>query len=92
MAAGLIDRVMHMADVVGLIDARAAEMPIVRGPYRKKVDEISTEAPPAFCTVSAWRFSPLGPLGMLAFSIAGPTHYNPHLRISGKLRKGGART
>jgi hypothetical protein len=41
MAARFIDRVMHMADVVGLIDARAAEMPIVRGPYRKKVDEIS---------------------------------------------------
>jgi hypothetical protein len=31
MAAGLVERVMHMTDVVGLIDARAAEMPMVRG-------------------------------------------------------------
>jgi hypothetical protein len=40
-AAGFVNRVMHMADVVGLIDARAAEMPMVRGPYKKKVYEIS---------------------------------------------------
>jgi hypothetical protein len=30
-----------MTDVVGLIDAKAAVTPIVRGPYKKKVDEIS---------------------------------------------------
>jgi hypothetical protein len=32
---------MNMADVVGLIDAKAAEAPVVRGPYKKKVNEIS---------------------------------------------------
>ena len=41
MAAGLVETVMNMTDVVGLIDARAAETPMVRGPYKKKVDEIS---------------------------------------------------
>jgi len=29
------------AGLVGLIDARAPETPMVRGPYKKKVDEIS---------------------------------------------------
>jgi hypothetical protein len=32
---------MNMADVVGLIDAKAAETPLVRGPYRKRNAEIS---------------------------------------------------
>jgi hypothetical protein len=32
---------LNMTDVVGPIDARAAETPMVRGPYKKKVDEIS---------------------------------------------------
>jgi IS1 family transposase len=41
MAAGLVDRVLKMADVVELIDARAAETPIVRGPYKKQNVEIS---------------------------------------------------
>jgi IS1 family transposase len=39
MAAGLVDRVMKMTDVVALIDAR--EVPMVRGPYRKRNAEIS---------------------------------------------------
>jgi hypothetical protein len=39
MAAGLIDRVMKMTDVVALIDA-ANPVPTVRGPY-KKTAEIS---------------------------------------------------
>ena len=41
MAAGVLDRVMNMADLVGLIDAKAAETPLVRGPYRKRNAEIS---------------------------------------------------
>ena len=41
MAAGVLDRVMNMADVVGSIDAKAAETPLVRGPYRKCNAEIS---------------------------------------------------
>jgi IS1 family transposase len=42
MAAGVANVVMKMSDVVGLIDARAAETPMVRGPYKKRVaDEIS---------------------------------------------------
>jgi IS1 family transposase len=41
MAAGLVDRVLKMADVVALIDARAAETPMVRGPYKKQIAEIS---------------------------------------------------
>src|SRR3981081_3307181 len=41
MAAGVVETVMNMADVVGLIDARAAETPMVPGPHKKKVDEIS---------------------------------------------------
>jgi hypothetical protein len=32
---------MNMTDVVGLIDARAAETPMVRQPYKKKITEIS---------------------------------------------------
>jgi hypothetical protein len=31
MAAGLVDKVLKMADVVALIDAR--ETPVIRGPY-----------------------------------------------------------
>jgi hypothetical protein len=41
MATGVVNVVMNLADVVGLIDAKAAETPMVRGPYKKKVDEIS---------------------------------------------------
>lgn len=42
MAAGVANVVMKMSDVVGLIDARAAETPIVRGPYKKRISaEIS---------------------------------------------------
>jgi IS1 family transposase len=40
MAAGVAPVLMNMADVVGLIDARA-EMPKVRGPYKKKNAEIA---------------------------------------------------
>lgn len=39
MAAGLVDKVLKMADVVGLIDAR--ETLPVRRPYKKKAAEIS---------------------------------------------------
>jgi len=40
MASGLVDRVLKMADVVGMIDAR--ETPALRGPYKKRTaDEIS---------------------------------------------------
>jgi IS1 family transposase len=39
MAAGLVDKVLKMVDVVALIDAR--EVPTVRGPYKKKTAEIS---------------------------------------------------
>jgi hypothetical protein len=38
MAAGLVDRVMHMKDVVELIDAEAAKVPVIRGPYKKRVE------------------------------------------------------
>ncbi len=41
MAAGVVSVVMKMADVVGLIDAKAAETPLVRGSYKKKTAEIS---------------------------------------------------
>jgi hypothetical protein len=41
MAAGLVDRVLHMSDVVGLIDAEAAKIPAVRRPYKKQDTEIS---------------------------------------------------
>ncbi|HXL14077.1 MAG TPA: IS1 family transposase [Bradyrhizobium sp.] len=40
MATGLTDRIMKMTDVVALIDAEAAKVPMVRGPY-KKTAEIS---------------------------------------------------
>jgi hypothetical protein len=39
MTAGVVETIMNMTDVVGLIDARAAETPMVRGPYKKKIDE-----------------------------------------------------
>jgi IS1 family transposase len=39
MAAGLSDRIMKMADCVALIDA--AQVPAVRGPYKKQNAEIS---------------------------------------------------
>jgi len=38
MAAGITDRIMHMADAVELIDAKAAMVSSVRGPYRKRGD------------------------------------------------------
>ena len=34
MAAGICDGIMHMADIVAVIDANQA--PIVRGPYKKR--------------------------------------------------------
>jgi len=40
MASGLVDRVMKMADIVALVDA-ANPVPAVRGPYKKRVTEIS---------------------------------------------------
>jgi IS1 family transposase len=39
MAAGLVDKVLKMADVVAMIDAR--ETPALRGPYKKRTAEIS---------------------------------------------------
>jgi IS1 family transposase len=39
MASGLLDRVMKMADIVALIDAR--QEPAARGPYQKKILQIS---------------------------------------------------
>jgi IS1 family transposase len=36
MAAGITDRVTHMADCIALIDAKAALVPSVRGPYKKR--------------------------------------------------------
>ena len=41
MAAGLVDRVLHMKNVVEMIDAQAAKIPTVRGPYKKRDAEIS---------------------------------------------------
>jgi IS1 family transposase len=41
MASGLVDRIMHMKDVVGMIDAQAEKIPAVRGPYKKRNAEIS---------------------------------------------------
>jgi hypothetical protein len=38
--AGVANVLLKM-DVVGLIDARAAEAPMVRGPYKKREAEIS---------------------------------------------------
>lgn len=37
MAAGVIQTIMSMEDVVGLIDAEAAKIPAVRGPYTKRI-------------------------------------------------------
>jgi hypothetical protein len=44
MAAGLLDRVMQMTDVVALIDA-ANPVPAVRGPYKKQAVEGSGDEP-----------------------------------------------
>jgi hypothetical protein len=41
MTAGVANVVMKMSDVVGLIDARAAEMPMVRGPYKKRAQIVA---------------------------------------------------
>ena len=41
MAAGVAPVLMSMTDVVEMIDAKAAETPVVRGPYKKKNAEIS---------------------------------------------------
>ena len=39
MAAGLVDKVLKMTDVIALIDAR--ETPVIRGPNKQKTAEIS---------------------------------------------------
>jgi hypothetical protein len=41
MGVGLVDKVMHMADIVGMINAEVAKVPMLRGPYKKKAAEIS---------------------------------------------------
>jgi hypothetical protein len=41
MAAGLVDKVLKMADVVALIDA-ANPAPAIRGPYKKLPDATTT--------------------------------------------------
>jgi hypothetical protein len=56
MAAGVVETVMNMADVVGLVDAKAAETPMVRGPYKKKVDEISNRDTTEFSLSSTGEF------------------------------------
>jgi hypothetical protein len=38
MAAGVANVVMNMSDAVGLIDAKAAEMPVVRGLTRNEIN------------------------------------------------------
>jgi hypothetical protein len=40
MAAGLVDRVLHMSDVVGLIDAEAAKIPAVRRTPKFQTDAL----------------------------------------------------
>jgi hypothetical protein len=41
MAVGLVDKILYMTDVVCVIDAKAAETRIVRGPYKKRDAETS---------------------------------------------------
>jgi hypothetical protein len=38
MAVGIVDRVMHIKDWSGLIDARAAEASVIRGAYKKHAE------------------------------------------------------
>ncbi len=37
MAAGVIDKLWEIADIVALIEAKQAENSAVRGPYKKRV-------------------------------------------------------
>jgi len=48
MATGVIESVMKMTGVVGLIDAKAAETPMVRGSYKKRLMKFQTETLRAF--------------------------------------------
>lgn len=41
MAAGVTDKLWEIADIVTLIEAKEAEKPVVRGPYKKRTAEIS---------------------------------------------------
>lgn len=36
MAAGVTDKLWEIADIVALIEAKEAEKPVVRGPYKKR--------------------------------------------------------
>jgi hypothetical protein len=36
LAAGVTDKLWEIADIVALIEAKEAEKPVVRGPYRKR--------------------------------------------------------
>jgi hypothetical protein len=36
MAAGVTDKLWEIGDIVALIEAKEAEQPVKRGPYRKR--------------------------------------------------------
>ncbi|AZO53662.1 hypothetical protein EJ077_09250 [Mesorhizobium sp. M8A.F.Ca.ET.057.01.1.1] len=40
MAAGVTDKLREIGDIVALIEANEAEKPMVRGPYKKRSEEI----------------------------------------------------
>lgn len=37
MAAGVTDKLWEIADIIALIEAKEAEKPVVRGPYKKRI-------------------------------------------------------